>query len=185
LSSTRQSFCRVSPGARQRKVVVTATSDGEERLCRVYSRTLDKGSSFAECLTIWHSTKRAPVGSFASPFVEDASRHSVKGLLPSGGTTTLNKEALMVPRYALFAECYGHCTRQRLSLPSVTLGKVTKNFLFIYFYYSIQTNKIYITYTSQISQNHHIQHRGIYLTKTTNLTSFSQTCLSSNQVSPI
>jgi hypothetical protein len=80
--------------------------------------------------------------------------------LPSVRTMTLNKEALMVPRYALFVECYGHCTRQRLSLSRVTLGKVTRNLLFIYFYYSIQTNKTYIKYTSQSSQNHDILHRG-------------------------
>jgi hypothetical protein len=43
LSSTRQRLCRVPFGTRQRKVAVTAPSDGD--------------GSFAECL-LWHSAKR-------------------------------------------------------------------------------------------------------------------------------
>jgi hypothetical protein len=43
LSGTRQRLCRVPFGTRQRKVVVTAPSDGD--------------GSFAECL-LWHSAKR-------------------------------------------------------------------------------------------------------------------------------
>jgi hypothetical protein len=43
LSGTRQRLCRVSFGTRQRKVTVTAPSDGD--------------GSFAECI-LWHSAKR-------------------------------------------------------------------------------------------------------------------------------
>jgi hypothetical protein len=99
---------------------------------------LGKGSFFAECLTAWHSTKGTPVGPFASLFVECARRHSTKGVfLPSARTATLGKEALPVSRCVFFAECYGHCTQQRLSLSSVILGKVTRNpsfYLFLLFH---------------------------------------------------
>jgi hypothetical protein len=76
--------------------------------------------------------------------------------VPSAEATTLGKEALLVPRCAFYAEYYDLDTRQNISLPGVTLGKVTGIPLFICFFYSIQTNKRYITYTSQISHNHHI-----------------------------
>jgi hypothetical protein len=53
---------------------------------------LGKGSFFAEWLPVWHSTKGAPLGPFASPFAEHAGRHSAKGaFLPSARTTTLGK----------------------------------------------------------------------------------------------
>jgi hypothetical protein len=45
---TRQSLCRVSASNQQRKVVVTAPSDGD--------------IAFVECQASRHSTKRAPVG---------------------------------------------------------------------------------------------------------------------------
>jgi hypothetical protein len=63
--------------------------------------------------------------------------------------TTLVKEALSVHRCAFFVECYGHDTRQNISLPSVTLGKVTRiPFLFVFVIPSKQTK--------DISHNHHI-----------------------------
>jgi hypothetical protein len=71
-------------------------------------------------------------------------------------TTSLGKETLPIPRCDFFAKCYGHGTRESSSLPSVTLSKVTIIPLFIYFCHSIQTNKTWITYTSQSSKNHHI-----------------------------
>jgi hypothetical protein len=78
------------------------------------------------------------VGSHASLCVEHAGWHSANGVsFLSARTITLGKEVLPVPRCAFFAECYGHCTRQRHSLPSVTLGKVTRDSIFICFYYSI------------------------------------------------
>ena len=62
-----------------------------------------------------------------SMFGTRATRQSLACYYMSG------KEDLLVSRYALFAKCYGHCTRQRHSLPSVTLDKVTRNpFLFIF-----------------------------------------------------
>jgi hypothetical protein len=106
-------------------------------------------------------------GSLCQPLCQVLSgRHSTKSAsLLSARATTLDKETISVPRYWYFAECYGSGTRQSTSLPSVTLDKVTSIHLFIYFLYSIQTNKRYhiyikdITYTSQISsQISHIHH---------------------------
>jgi hypothetical protein len=90
------------------------------------------------------------VSPFANPFIDCASPHLVtESSLPSVGTTTLGKEALLVLGCALFAECCGHCTRQRNSLSSVTFDNVTKNpFLFVFIIPSIQTK--------HISHNHHI-----------------------------
>jgi hypothetical protein len=51
LSGTRQRLCRVPVGTRQRKVTVTAPSDGD--------------GSFAECL-LWHSAKRPILPSVSS-----------------------------------------------------------------------------------------------------------------------
>jgi hypothetical protein len=110
-----------------------------------------------------HSTKDPSAGPFVSFFVECSLWHSAKLVsLPSARATTLGKEAISVPRYWYFAECYDPDTRQRPSLPSVTLGKVTSIHLFICFLYSIQTNRRYhinitniitdITYTSHITQ---------------------------------
>jgi hypothetical protein len=58
---------------------------------------------------------------------------------------------------------------------------VTSIPFFICFWYSLQTNKRYITYTSQISHNHHIHNRDHIFHKSNK---FSQTCLCSYQVSP-
>jgi hypothetical protein len=80
----------------------------------------------------WHLAKGAPVGFLVSPFAECSRRNLAKGAyLPSAKTTTLDKESLRFPGVP--------------SLSSVTLGKVTKTPFFIYLYYSIQTNKTYIT----------------------------------------
>jgi hypothetical protein len=114
---------------------------------------------------------------FVSSFAECTKRHSAKlASLPSVKAITLGKEALPVSRCAFFAECN---TRQS--------GQNTSFYLFLLFHPNKQ--KIYhiiITYTSQISHNHHIHNRDhIFNKKPTNLTSFSQTCLCSYQVSPI
>jgi hypothetical protein len=117
-------------------------------------------SLFAECLPDQHSATRPPVGPFVSFFVECARRHSAKlASLPSARAVALGKEAFPVTRCSFFAECYGLNTRQSTSLPSVTLDKVTSIPLFICFFYSLHINKRYITYTSQISHNHHIHNR--------------------------
>jgi hypothetical protein len=142
--------------------------------------TVGKEITFAECHLI-HSAKRlllcrvsasldSAKGTIAGPFVsfftECARRHLAKlASLPSVRVTTLGKEALPVSRCSLSTECYDPDTQERGSLPSVTLGKVTSIHIFICLCYSIQTNKD-ITYTSQISHNHHRYH--IYITYLTN-----------------
>jgi hypothetical protein len=73
-----------------------------------------------------------------------------------------------VLRCSFFAECYDLDTRQRTSLPSVALGKVTSIHLF-YLFFLFHPNK------QKISHNHHIYHIYItyitYLIKTINQTS--------------
>jgi hypothetical protein len=100
------------------------------------------------------------VGHFVSFFAECARRHSAKvASLPSARAVALSKEDLPVPRCFFFAECYDIDTQQNTSWLSVTLNKVTSIPLFICFCYSLQINKRYITYTSQISRNHRIHNR--------------------------
>jgi hypothetical protein len=70
-----------------------------------------------------HSAKDPSAGPFVRFFVECSLWHSVKrASLPSARATTLGKEAIPVPRYWYFAECYDPDTRQRPSLSSVTLS---------------------------------------------------------------
>jgi hypothetical protein len=120
LSGTRQRFCRVPFDTRQRKVTVTAPSDGD--------------GSFAECL-LWHSAKTGLVGPTASPCAESARRHSAKEAslpsvwwtgtrqrviqwaplpvpLPSALATALGKDGFTGSQVSFFAECHGHSTRQ-------------------------------------------------------------------------
>lgn len=121
----------------QRKVTVTATSDddGDFAECPQWHSTKREplpsacwpntrqrrlqwtptASSMLSAAS-WNSAKGAPVCLFASPFVECARMHSAKKASLSGAeTTTLGKEALLVPRCAFFAKCFNHCTRQRSS----------------------------------------------------------------------
>jgi hypothetical protein len=108
------------------------------RLCRVSRMTLGK--------------ETAREGPHVRFFTECYVRHSAKHVsLPSVRDITLGKEPISVLRSWFFAECYGLDTRQRTSLSSVTLGKVTSMHLFYLFLYSIHTNKRYHIYTSQIS----------------------------------
>jgi hypothetical protein len=111
-------------------------------LCRVPPETLDKEPAregphvrfFAECL-VWHSAKHAS--------------------LSSARDITLGKEPISVPRSWFFVECYGLDTRQRTSLSSVTLGKVTSmhlfNLFFVFHPHKQKISHIYHIYTSQIS----------------------------------
>jgi hypothetical protein len=72
--------------------------------------------------------------------------------LPSAKATSLGKKALLVPRCAFFVECYDLDTRQRTSLPSVTLDKVTRIppfYLFLLFLLNKQ--KIYHIYITDIT----------------------------------
>jgi hypothetical protein len=106
----------------------------------------------AECPPAQHSATRPPAGPFVSFFTKCSRMHSAKlSSLPSARTTTLAKEALPVPRCSFFAECYGPDTRQRTSLPSVTLGKVTNIPLF-YLFLLFPPNK------QKISHNHYRYH---------------------------
>jgi hypothetical protein len=60
------------------------------------------------------------VGPFVSFFAECTRRHSAKlASLPSARVTTLDKEALSVPRCSFSVECYDIDTQQRTPLPSV------------------------------------------------------------------
>jgi hypothetical protein len=118
--------------------------------------------------------KGSTMSLFVSCFAEWTRRHSAKvASLPSVKATILGKETLPVPGCAFFAECYSLDTRQSTYLPSVTIGKVTRIPLF-YLFLLFHPNKqnichIIITYTSQISHNHHRYHIYItYLTKTIN-----------------
>jgi hypothetical protein len=49
-------------------------------------------------------------------------------------SVTLGTVCFQATRASYLAEYYGCCTRQRPSLPSATLGKMTRAALFIYFY---------------------------------------------------
>jgi hypothetical protein len=62
------------------------------------------------------------VGPFVSTFAECTRRHSAKvASLPSAEATALDKEALPVPRCALFAECYclGTVTPRPIPRPAI------------------------------------------------------------------
>jgi hypothetical protein len=78
-------------------------------------------------------------------------RSPTSGSLPSARATALGKEALSEPRCCFSTECYDPDTRQRGPLSSVTLGKVTSIHLFYLFFYSIQTNKRYHIYNTNIT----------------------------------
>jgi hypothetical protein len=155
LSGTRQRLCRVSFGTRQRKVTVTAPSDGD--------------GSFAECIP-WHSANRpilpsvrpsaktGPVDPTASPCAESSSRHSAKETslpsvwwtgtrqrtlqwaplpvsLPSVLATALDKDVFAGSQVSFFVECHcQHSAKMVLpvprfpSLPSamvIALGKAS------------------------------------------------------------
>jgi hypothetical protein len=108
----------------------------------VFLEALDKEYIFAECL-LGHSTKSPP------------GRVPMSGSLPSARDITLGKVPKPVPRFWLFAECYDPDTRQRASLLSVTLGKVTSIYLFYLFFvfhpHKQKISHMYHIYTSQIS----------------------------------
>ena len=96
-------------------------------------------------------------------------QHSAKkGSLPSASDITLGKEPKPVPRSVLFAECYDPDTRQRASLPSVTLGKVTSIYLFyLFFVFHPHKQKISHIYITDIITDINSQHK--HKTVTTNI----------------
>jgi hypothetical protein len=140
-------LCRVlflghSASTRQRKATVTAPVDGD--------------GDFAECQRRHSATKISlPSVLLAHSAKSPPGRVPMSGSLPSASDITLGKEPKPVPRSVLFAECYDPDTRQRGSLPSVTLGKVTSMYLFyLFFVFHPHKQKIshkYHIYTSQIS----------------------------------
>jgi hypothetical protein len=158
-------FLSIATGAQQRKVVMTVISDGE----RDFTECIHRHSTNREPLpsacwpgtrqiklqwtttttslprvASWHSAKGALVGPFASLCAEYAGRHlAKKAHLPSTRTIALGKEALSVPRCALFAECCDYCTRQSDQRPPFII--------FLLFHPNKNIYHIIITYTSQSS----------------------------------
>jgi hypothetical protein len=145
--------------------------------------TLGKEVSFAECLPGSTRQKthlcRVPRGTLGKEparegphvrfFAERSVRHSANtASLPSASDITLDKEPKPVPRSVLFAECYDHDTRQRASLPSVTLGKVTSIYLFsLFFVFHPHKQKISHIYITDIITDINSQHK--HKTVTTNI----------------
>jgi hypothetical protein len=102
------------------------------------------------------SAKEAPVGPFASPFAECSGRHSAKGAsLLSAWTIALGKESFTGSQVCFFAECYGHSTRQRASLPSVTLGKVTRHKYYLFLLFHPNKQNIYHIYIIKFTESSH------------------------------
>jgi hypothetical protein len=113
LSGTRQRLCRVPVGTRQRKAAVTAPSNRDDAFAECSRWHSAKKLPLCRVSTDLHSAKDPPAGPFVRFFVVCYSRHSAKlASLPSARATTLDKEALPVPRYWFSAECYGIGTRQ-------------------------------------------------------------------------
>jgi hypothetical protein len=114
MSGTQQRICRVPFDTRQRKVTVTAPSDGD--------------GSFAECL-LWHSAKRPilPSACYHGPRQRRVQRAPPPVPVPRAlvGTrqrrtlcrvssgSALGKESFSGPFASPFAECLGNNTRQR------------------------------------------------------------------------
>ena len=138
---------------------------------------------FAECQG-QHSAKASPLpsvfpealgkelareGPHVRLFAECSVRHSAKPTsLPSASDITLGKEPKPVPRSVLFAECYDPDTRQRASLPIVTLGKVTSMYLFyLFFVFHPHKQKISHIYITDIITDINSQHK--HKTVTTNI----------------
>jgi hypothetical protein len=106
----------------------------------------------------WHSAKSPLVGPFASPFAECLD-HSTRQrwlyrfsgfLLCRVPWSALGKDGFTGSQVSFFAECHGHSTRQRHSLPSVTLGKVTRKSLFyLFLLFHPNKQKIYICRRSE------------------------------------
>jgi hypothetical protein len=141
LSSTFYRALNKEKRSSRRRVTETAT------LLSVLGDTRQR-SYLCRVSTSLHLAKGTPAEPFVRFFAECSRRHSAKlASLPSVGATALGKETLPVPRCCFFAECYGPDTRQSDQYTS---------FLFVFSIPSKQTKDI--TYTSQISHNHHRYH---------------------------
>jgi hypothetical protein len=74
--------------------------------------TLGRVSIFADCSLDYLLAKRSLAGPFVSAFAECTRRHSAKvASLSSDEATTLDKEALLVPRCAFYVDYYDLDTR--------------------------------------------------------------------------
>jgi hypothetical protein len=156
MKNTRQSLCRVSHSAKRVRRIVHR----QRLLCRVLflghlAKKSDRhGAGVMETASLpsvlgdtrqrnylcrvstgQHSAKNPSAGPFVRFFAECFVRHSAKcASLSSARVTTLGKEAIPVPRYWFFVECYGPDTQQTTSLSSVTLGKVISTHFFNLFF---------------------------------------------------
>jgi hypothetical protein len=155
LSGTRQRLCRVSLSTRQRKVAVTATGNEDSGFCRVSPNTLGKGPTSGPlcqflCRVLLEALDK-------SCFFAECQGHNTQQRNFTGAQVFLLCRVLWTWHSAknLFVECY---TRQ---------SDQYTPFLFVFAIPSKQTKNI--TYTSQISHNHHIYIT--YLTNTINQTS--------------
>jgi hypothetical protein len=152
-----------SPSRRQ----VTAT-----KTLPIATMTLGKGSFFAECLLYCHSAKKPPVGPLPVPLPRvlgvvrqrlTLCRVSVGLALGKGSASgPLCQFLCQVPRPQHSAKKFYRfpCVSSLPNAMVMTLGKVIRTPLF-YFFLLFHPNKqkryhIIITYTSHISQNHHI-----------------------------
>jgi hypothetical protein len=131
------------------------SASAKPSLSRAFSRALGK--------------EPAREGPHVRFFAECSVRHSANTTsLLSASDITLGKEPKPVPRSVLFAECYDHDTRQRASLPSVTLGKVTSIYLFsLFFVFHPHKQKISHIYITDIITDINSQHK--HKTVTTNI----------------
>jgi hypothetical protein len=129
-------------------------------ICRVSPNTLGKEVTFLP--SVYRPTLgNPPARPFVRFVVECSIRHSAKrASLPSVRATTLDKEAIPVPRFCFSVECYDSDTRQNTSLPSVTLGKVTSIHIF-YLFFLFHPNKQKIPHI-----HHRYHHRHKYSTQT-------------------
>jgi hypothetical protein len=129
-------------GTQQRKATVTTPNNGDNTFTECSLIHSAKKLPLCQVFTSLHLAKGPPAEPFARFFAEWSRRHSANlASLPSVRATTIDKEALPVPRCCFSAECYDPDTRHRGPLPSVILDKVTSIHLFYLFFYSIQTNK--------------------------------------------
>jgi hypothetical protein len=141
----------VPVGTRQTKAIVTAQGDGDGVFAECIRTHSEKKLPLCRVSTDLHSTKDPPAGPFVRFFAECSVWQLAKcASFLSARATSLDKEAITVPRYCFSAECYDPDTQQITSLPSVTLGKVTSiHLLFVFYIPSKQTKDT--TYTSKIS----------------------------------
>jgi hypothetical protein len=127
--SLLNTFClyRMSPGARQKKVVMTTTSDDDGHFCHVYLLTFGK-RVFVECLLSYHSTKKASVGPTEASVPRAANWRSIKREpWRVSVSLALGKESTSVSLFAsFFAECADRHSTKGASLPNALIETLDK-----------------------------------------------------------